>query len=1032
MEENKIIERFKVIKIFLLCLFAVIILKMVYMNVVQHDYYTNLAENKTYKQVTIKAARGEIRDRYGRLLAGNTNSFVVEVSSDQLTANGNDANATALKIINKLIQNKEDYEDDFPIVIDKNGNFSYTYDKNVSEYKEKNNIPSNLNAKDTFYYLVDSLIEDGTLKKSDRDLDRVELQQKLNSNGYYPPILVKDFEFTDIKNKNDWLKSFVKKLKDGTKIEVKSTDSAKVAFKKIRQYYEIDEKLSDKDARKILVVRNLIKSQGYRTYYPITLASNVSEETIAFVEENAANMPGISISNEPIRYYPNGALASHVLGYVGKIPSTQLDDYLNNKEKSYKSDDIVGLTGIESTQEDNLKGIDGYKKVKVNATGKITDELEVKEPVSGDTVYLTLDMDLQKVAEQGLEKTIAVANNGGVYKSEYGDVHTTGGAKNAKTGAIIATDIKTGAVLASASFPDYDPNLFVTGISSKDYEKLQPKNQNDTLAASPLLNLVTQGVFQPGSTFKMITGMAALENGLNPNYTINDPGVIKLNGQTFADAVWNKSKSNHGAVNLYKALQESCNVYFGIVGTGTNWLNSGKDPDADMNSEKILHYAKLFGLDEHTGLEDEITESVGRVPSEKDKINSTKISLRSYLNLNIIDSFTDIDENDDEEMEKRIDEIVSWIDEDPSPGRGEVMSRLADLNVKEDRIEDLTDSILFTYLKFARWTVSDNLNLAIGQGENAYTPSQVVRYVMAIANGGYLTDLTLTKKIVNSDYDITYESEVVSKKIGFKDDDNLKELIKGMKLVTTQGTAAKYFTNFPVEVAAKSGTAERNDKIPTSDEYKYLLEHLSNYGVEKKEVLKAYNKLRKDREAELTKNRIKEINKQLEDKDLDEKTRADLEKELSDGVHEKLADTDKINAAYLRRAIKKVKPSVTDEQIDAYKETYGDFAWAVAFAPADNPEIAVACVIPQGTTSTYAFLPIKDVIGYYLFGSSKEVTSSSSNNKNNSNKSDGDSNNDDNSDDNSNSDNKDSGSNDSSINSTGNDNKLNFNVQIKK
>ena len=131
-------------------------------------------------------------------------------------------------------------------------------------------------------------------------------------------------------------------------------------------------------------------------------------------------------------------------------------------------------------------------------------------------------------------------------------------------------------------------------------------------------------------------------------------------------------------------------------------------------------------------------------------------------------------------MDKRIDEIVSWIDEDPTPGRGEVMSRLAKLNVKEDRIEDLTDSILFTYLKFARWTLSDNLNLAIGQGENAYTPSQVVRYVMAIANGGYLTDLTLTKKVVNSDYDTTYESKVVSKKIDFKDSDNLKELIKGM------------------------------------------------------------------------------------------------------------------------------------------------------------------------------------------------------------------------------------------------------------
>ncbi len=1010
MEQNKINERFRIIKIFLLVVFAVIILKMLYMNIFKYEHYTNLADNKTYKQVTIKAARGEIRDRYGRLLAGNTNSFVVQVSNDQLTAKGNDANGIALKIINKLIENEEEYEDNFPIVISKNGKFSYTYDKSIREYKKKNDIPTNLNAKETFYYLVDTLIEEGVLKKSDRDLKPSELQKKLNEKGYYPPILVSTFTFTEIKDKNDWLESFVKKTNTGEKIEVKKTDSAEVAFKKIRQYYDIDPNLSDEDARKILVVRNLIKSQGYKTYYPVKLAENVSEDTIAFVEENSINMSGISISSEPIRYYPNKNLASHVLGYVGKIPSQQLEKYLENEEKSYKSDDIVGLTGIEGSQESSLKGIDGYKKVKVNATGKITDELEVEEPVSGDTVYLTLDMDLQKVAEEGLEQAITVARTGGMYKSEYGNVSTKGGAVNAKTGAVIAVDIETGEVLASASYPDYDPNLFVTGISSKDYNALQPDNPNDTLAASPLLNLVTQGVFQPGSTFKMITGMAALESGLSPNYTINDPGVIKFDGQTFGDAVWNSSKSNHGATNLYKAIEQSCNIYFGVVGTGEDLLGTGKDLNIDVGSKKILEYAKLFGLNENTGLEDEINEVAGKVPQEEDKISSTKISLRSYLNLNIVNSFTDINEDDKDEMEKRIDEIVSWIDEYPCPGRGEVMSRLEKLNIKEDEIEPLSDTILFTYLKFARWTMSDNLNLAIGQGENAYTSSQVVRYIMAIANGGYLTDLTLTKKIVNSDYETTYESEVVSKKIDFKDDENLKDLIKGMELVVTQGTAKNYFKDFPVSVAAKSGTAQRQDKIPTEDEYEYLMSHLSSYGVNKDEVLKVYKKLRKEREEELTKNRIKEIKEELKKRDLDDETREELEKELKDGVDEKLADTPKINAAYLRRAIKKVKPSITDEVIDRYKQTYGDFGWAVAFAPVDNPKIAVAAVIPQGNAATYAFLPIKDIIGYYMVGSSSQKSSE----KNKSDES------------------KEESSEEDVINDIIDDGKLNFNFQIKK
>ena len=117
-------------------------------------------------------------------------------------------------------------------------------------------------------------------------------------------------------------------------------------------------------------------------------------------------LPGVSVSNEPVRSYPNGNLASHVLGYVGKIPSSKEQSYL---EKDYSKSDIVGLSGIEGKHEEKLHGKDGYKKVKVDAVGNITDELEVVEPVSGDTLYLTLDKDLQEVTEKALEKAIKAA-----------------------------------------------------------------------------------------------------------------------------------------------------------------------------------------------------------------------------------------------------------------------------------------------------------------------------------------------------------------------------------------------------------------------------------------------------------------------------------------------------------------------------------------------------------------------------------------------------------------------------------------------
>ena len=982
MNNKRISDRCKIIKRVFAFAFIAIIVKILYMTVIKYDYYTDLADSKTYKEVTIKAARGEIRDRYGRLLAGNENQFTVQVSINELTKNDkNDksiANNTCLRLINLLEKNKETYTDEFPIII-KNGKYYYTYDEEIKEYKEKNNIPADLNAKETFYYIVDKLISDGHLTQEDRNLKPTELQKKVNENGYYPPILVSTFTFTAEREKNDWLKQY--------KVEnLKAT--AKQAFKGVRKYYEINPNLSDAQARKILVVRDLVKSQGYTKYKPVTVAQDISDKTIAMIEEMAMELPGVSIANEPVRSYPNGKLAAHVLGYVGKIPSTQVDKYLNDEEENYSKNDIVGLAGVEKSNEKKLHGTDGYKKVKVDAVGNITEELEVVEPISGDTVYLTLDKDLQKVTEDALERAITVMRNGGVYESDYGNVGVSGGQKNAKSGAAIVVDVNTGETLASASYPSYDPNQFVRGISYEDYQKLQPENPNDLLAPSPLLNLVTQGVFQPGSTFKMITGMAALENGLSPNYTINDTGVIWLGKKSYGDSIWNSSKSNHGATNLYKALQESCNIYFYTLGTGKNWLG-GANPSAKIGPKEVMEYSKLFGLDDYTGLYEDIEESKGTVPSEEKKIESMKAMFKTYLNRVMKNSFTDITKDKNpEEFAKRIQEITNWCDENPTPGKVEVVKRLEKLKVKEDDIEPLADEMVYTYLNFTRWTTSDAFNLAIGQGENAYTPAQMVRFTSAIANGGILNQLYVVQKSISSDYSQVEIRETESEKINFKNSDNLKDIIKGMKLVATEGTAKKTFgPNFPISVAAKTGTAQKSTKIPTANEYEYLMSHLSSYKVEKNAVLKEYKKLRKEREEELTKLRIEEIKEQLASKDIDDETKAELKEELKQGVSEKLPDNDRVNAAYLRKAIKELNPKITDEEIDAFKEKYGNFGWAVGFAPADNPEIAICVMVPQGGSGSDATLPMKDIIGYY-FGldgksSSKAKTSKDSSDENN-------------------------------------------------
>nr|WP_207719020.1 penicillin-binding transpeptidase domain-containing protein [Peptostreptococcus russellii] len=940
----------------------VIFVKILFMTTIRNSHYSELANQKTYKQILVQAPRGEIKDRNGVVLAGNKPEFAVQIVADSFNKLGENEkegpNRIAYSIINILERNGEKYTDEFPIVID-DGKYYFTFDKKIRDFKSENGIPMNYSPKKCFYYVVDSLIKNDVLSISDRNLDPVKLQSKMNSLGYYPPILVKDWKFTEQKNKEDWLSSY----------SLDSDITAKDAFEKIRKdYYKIDKTLSDGEARKIMLVRDLLKSKRYTQYNPVTLAKGIKKETVAQIEENAMELSGVSVAVEQKRVYPEGNLAAHVLGYVGKIPSSKAEDLKNN---GYEADDLIGLSGIEHSYEDKLKGKPGYKEVKVDSVGRVIDEMKSVSPVSGNSVQLTLDSKLQKVAEKSLEDAIEAARTGNTFKSQFGDIAISERAPNAKSGAIVAIDVKNGDVLSMASFPNYDPNKFAGGITSKDYNNYLPKNKNDFLAPNPLLNLATQGAFQPGSTFKLITAMAALDSGLDPGYTINDPGVIRLGGRNFADYIWHHGGKNHGVENLYKAIQESCNIYFYVIGSDRNWM-TGQNLNLGMGAKKILEYAKKFGLNEGTGLENQLEERNGKVPSEEQKAERTKIQLKMALERRMKTHFKDISyEKDRDEYEKKIDEIVSWIDEEKTPGRKETIKRLGELGVKEEDIESDADFMVYSYFNFAKWGTGDTFNLAIGQGENAYNPSQVVRYIAAIANGGNLVKMNVVDKVEDPKGKVTEKTERKSEKIKLKDPSHLKDLTEGMVRVSRDGLARKAFGNFPVTVASKTGTAEKSGKIPSDNEFEYLLSHLDSYSVKKDELMEKYKELKFEKERALTNEKIHELKEKIKNKKTSKEDRKKYEEELNAGVRVKLEDTDKINAFYLRKAIKALNPKITDSDIDRFKPDYGSFAWCVAFAPADDPQIAVACVIPQGESSSYAVLPIREVLGQY-FGLLKE------------------------------------------------------------
>ena len=507
-------DRHNQIKIFFFVLMILLGGRLFYLTVIQGQVWAERAENLSTKTVYTSAPRGEIRDRYGRLLAGNEVSYTVnlvaaEVDEDQI-------NTVALNLLNLLEKNGEKYNDDFPIVIDENGDYYYTYEQEIEEWLSSQNLRTDLTAQEAF----DAICE---REGVDTSMDKYEAQSILqNTYNIYPPISVKKMEYTQNLELTSFLQSFnLKKDEDDPNL------SAEDAFEALREKYEIDESYSDEEARKILIIRNALKSLGYSSYLPAEIATGVSEQTIITLEEKSYLYPGVEIGREYVRTYPNGETACHILGYLGKISESQQAEYLR---KGYTSTDLIGKEGIESYYESVLKGKDGEKLIQVNAKGEQVDVISDTDPEPGDDVYLTIDLELQKTAEEALQQALQKISAGGTFVSEYGNYGYSKAYRNANVGAAVAVDVKTGEVLALANNPGYDPNLFATGISNEDWEMLQGENPRDPLSPLPLYNVATMTSIQPGSTFKPVTALAALNAGWNPNTQLYDNGYIDIGG----------------------------------------------------------------------------------------------------------------------------------------------------------------------------------------------------------------------------------------------------------------------------------------------------------------------------------------------------------------------------------------------------------------------------------------------------------------------------------------------------------------------
>ncbi|MDD2573289.1 MAG: penicillin-binding protein 2 [Firmicutes bacterium] len=676
-------DRNNVIALLLALIAVVLVFRLVQLQIVNGEYYSDLSENKRIRRIAVEAPRGLFLDRYGREIAGNRPGYVVEVVKTEIVQE------TISYVAQELVG-----------ILDSNGE----------------------------HIRLDFAIGDDPLRF------------KLDSG--------KEAEWKD-------------------KYEIPREYDAAQALAFLREKHGIAPEMTDELALKALAILHKIGEQSYLAYQPLEIARDVSALTVAQIEERHLDLPGINVEVKPIRYYKEGNLASHVLGYLGSINHEELESL---EDKGYTQNDIIGKSGLERVLEEELKGISGARQVEVNSVGRLISTLGERPSIPGSNVFLTLDSRLQQTAERALEETMEKIQAGEMGKKY----------PNAKSGAAVAIDVNTGEVLAMASYPSYDPNLFTTGISSEDWGALNPQS-NDPLEPRPLYNNAIQAAVPPGSTFKMVVAVAALqEKIITPKTVIVDKGVYRvIPGASPACWIWNQNRTTHGPENVVEAIKDSCNYFFYEVGRLAG-------------IERIEEYARMLGLGQRTGIELP-GESAGIVAGPTYKTGIWKNVIKRYM--------SDTMNVQEQEM---IDDVFSLLGVQFSTWT-QMRRALEEIGINE------TEHInkLISYINASRWTAGQTLSAAIGQGEHMYTPLQMANYIATIANGGTRYKPHLIKKIYDQQKgEYRYNKPEVLDRIEISPE-NLKAVFDGMLAVTKPGgTAASSFRDTTVNIAGKTGTAQ--------------------------------------------------------------------------------------------------------------------------------------------------------------------------------------------------------------------------------
>lgn len=652
-------------------------------------------------------------------------------------------------------------------------------------------------------------------------------------------------------------------------------------FDKLCQRYKLPETLTTEEKIKVLGVWETMQNNAFLSS-PITIASNVSWETVIEIEAKALTMEGISVSVSTQRVYPNGTLACHVVGYIGKIQN--YDTYYSTyKDKGYSLSDLIGLDGVEKTMEDWLSPCTtqrvGKRVVEIDRYGAVSRTLSTTEATDGNNVKLTIDSNLQRIAEAALETNINTIRdeqekllkndtwldtNKSVLQGTTRDFDSNP-IELAEKGAAVVIDME-GRVLALASYPPYDPNAFIVGGEAAANILLDSRN--------PLVDYAIGSRDTPGSIFKGVTATAGLMSGeLTMTEEISDMGKYTKYDSTNPPRCWVNQNylSRHADQTVKDALTHSCNYFFYEVGSRLY----------EHTDDQLYKTAALYGLTTKTGIDlpGELQGYVGSQTTLYDKNKAISASEQATWRPSIV--FNNIRKNlvsvsatygmtfDDDKLDKCVKRLMDMaVDYNQSDWLAQIRNILMEeLDMPREMVylQAITGDT-YIMLNEIKWGGSEAIMCAVGQSITTVTPVALARYIAAIANGGKVYDLRIVDSIISPDGEVLSQSSPIlaSQLEGDNVEEYLAFIREGMKgVVEAEGTAKRFFSdskydNIRENMGAKTGTAE--------------------------------------------------------------KTQIDLENN----------------------------------------------AWMIAFAPFEEPEIAVCVYIPHGYSGAYCSITVREIIDYYM------------------------------------------------------------------